>query len=107
IAIGMLEAVFFVNSPNPGTVDAVLFVIVLVLVLVQRSREADEGAWSLTAKVAAVPERLRNVWWVRRLSLVSGATALAVAAVLPLVFTTSARNFLFARVLLFALIGLS
>jgi ABC-type branched-subunit amino acid transport system ATPase component/ABC-type branched-subunit amino acid transport system permease subunit len=107
IAIGMIEAVFFVNSSNPGTVDMALFVMVLVLVLLQRSGGADEGAWSLTAKLAPVPERLRQLWWVRRMRVVTATSGLAVGLVLPVLFSSSARSFLFARVALFAVIGLS
>jgi branched-subunit amino acid ABC-type transport system permease component len=59
VGIGVIEAIIFANSAKPGTADMVMFAIVLVLVLVQRSRRADEGGWSLTAKPAALPERLR------------------------------------------------
>ena len=108
VAIGVVEAVLFANVRNPGVVDGVLFVAVLALVVARAARaRADESGWSLTPRVAVVPERLRELWWVRRLGALTGATALAVALLLPVVFTSASRNFLFARVLIYGIIGLS
>jgi ABC-type branched-subunit amino acid transport system ATPase component/ABC-type branched-subunit amino acid transport system permease subunit len=108
VAIGVVEAILFVNITSPGVVDAFLFVLVLVLVFVRANRAVrEEGGWSLTPRVAAIPERLREVWWVRRLGLLTGAVALALAAALPLIVTSASRNFLFSRVLIFAIVGLS
>jgi ABC-type branched-subunit amino acid transport system permease subunit len=107
IGIGVIEAIIFANSTKPGTADMVMFVIVLVLVLLQRSRESDEGGWSLTAKPAAVPERVRELWWVRRMGVGVPVVAVVAAVLLPLIVTSPARNFLFASVALFAIIGLS
>src|SRR5438067_3797270 len=68
VIIGVGEAIVFANVRNPGVADAVLFALVLVLVLLRVGRSAqEEGGWSLTPRVAALPERLRQVWWVKRL----------------------------------------
>jgi branched-subunit amino acid ABC-type transport system permease component len=92
IAIGVVEAVMFANVGNPGTVDLVLFVAVLVLVFVRSGgRREERSTWSLAPKVRAVPERLRSVWWVRHLNLLAGGAAVVVAALLPVAFPTSAR----------------
>ncbi|MEY2451971.1 MAG: hypothetical protein QOD92_1545 [Acidimicrobiaceae bacterium] len=108
VAIGVAEAILFVNVATPGVVDAVLFVLVLVLVFVRANKSGqEEGGWSLTPRVAAIPERLRGVWWVRRLGLLSGGIALAVAVALPLVVTSASRTYLLSRVLIFAIVGLS
>ncbi|MCU1460275.1 MAG: transporter related [Acidimicrobiales bacterium] len=108
VAIGVAEAILFANVANPGVVDAMLFVLVLILVLARGTRGAeDEGGWSLAPRVTSIPERLRGLWWVDRLNLLVGSGALLVAVVLPVIFTTSSKNFLFSRVLLFAIIGLS
>jgi ABC-type branched-subunit amino acid transport system ATPase component/ABC-type branched-subunit amino acid transport system permease subunit len=107
VGLGMVEAVIFSNS-TPGLADAVMLVFVLVLVLLRGSGAAgDEGGWSLAPSVTAIPNRLRQFWWVRRLNVISAGAGLAVALLLPVVFTTSARNFLFARVAVFALIGIT
>ena len=108
VAIGIAEAILFVNVSSPGAVDAVLFVLVLVLVFARASRnQSEEAGWSLTPRVAAIPERLRGVWWVRRLGVLTGAAALLAAILLPLVITSASRNFSFSRVLVFAIVGLS
>jgi ABC-type branched-subunit amino acid transport system ATPase component/ABC-type branched-subunit amino acid transport system permease subunit len=108
VAIGVGEAILFANVRNPGVPDACLFVLVLILVLVKASRSgADEGGWSLTPRVAAIPERFRQVWWVKRLGAMTGSAALIGALALPLVFSSASRNFLFTHVVIFALIGLS
>jgi len=107
VAIGVIEAILFVNVKSPGAVDAFLFVLVLILVFVRAKRAGqDEGGWSLTRRVAAIPERLRELWWVKRLGLLSGGVGLAIAVLLPVVFTSASRNFLFSRVVIFAIIGL-
>jgi ABC-type branched-subunit amino acid transport system ATPase component/ABC-type branched-subunit amino acid transport system permease subunit len=109
LAVGVVEAVLFVNVASPGIVDLVLFVAVLLLVLLRRrgSGAEESGSWSLTPKVRGVPERLRQIWWVRRLTLVVAAAGLGLAAVLPLLFPTSSHIFLFARVLIYAMVAVS
>ena len=109
VAVGVVEAVLFVNVADPGAVDLVLFLAVLVLVFLRRGRvwAGETGTWSLSPKVRPIPERLRRLWWVRRLPLLAGGGAFVVAALLPLVFDDSARLFLFTRVALFAVIALS
>ncbi|MBW3664965.1 MAG: ATP-binding cassette domain-containing protein [Actinobacteria bacterium] len=108
VTIGVVEAILFVNVRQPGIVDAVLFVAVLVLVLGRvRGDRGEEGGWSLTPRVAAIPERLRHVWWVRRMGPLSAAAAVALAIGLPLVVSSASRNYLFTRVVLYAIIGLS
>ena len=48
------------------------------------------------------PRSMRDVWWVRHMSRVTGAIALAVLIALPLVITLASSQFLYSRVLLFA-----
>jgi len=108
VLIGVVEAVIFVNSSNPGVADVVLFVLVLVLVLLRaRGAIEESSSWSFSPKVKAVPERLRAVWWVPRLNVLAGVAGLAVAIALPLVFATASQAFLLSRVALFAVVALS
>src|SRR5207302_11362475 len=56
VAIGIGEAVMFANVKNPGTVDLVLFVVVLALVFLRGgSRREESASWSLSPKVRAIP----------------------------------------------------
>jgi ABC-type branched-subunit amino acid transport system ATPase component/ABC-type branched-subunit amino acid transport system permease subunit len=108
LAIGVGEAIVFANVTNPGTADLLLFITVLGLVLARGRASAEHATpWSLHADVRPVPPQLRRIWWIRHLSLLTGTGAVAVAVVLPLVFTSSARAFLFSTMLLMALVGLS
>jgi len=107
IAIGVVEAVVGANSTTPGLSSALLLGLVLVLVLRRTDLRDDRGgSWSLTPKVKAVPEALRGVWWVRHLSRLIGGGAFAIAVVLPFVSSNS-QTYLYMRVLVFAMIGLS
>ena len=112
VAIGIVEAVLYTNVINtPSLISMVLFVLVLVLVLVRgraASRDdADEAPWSFSPRSRPIPEALRDVWWVRHMSRVAGVIALVVLVALPLVITLASSQFLYSRVLLFALVALS
>ena len=108
ITIGVVEAVCFANVDRPGVVDALLFAAVLALVLFRRVDVRDEGgAWSLSPRVRPIPETLRRVAWIRHLNLLVAGVTLAVAVALPVLFPTPTRAFLFTRVLIFAVVGLS
>jgi ABC-type branched-subunit amino acid transport system ATPase component/ABC-type branched-subunit amino acid transport system permease subunit len=105
IAVGILYRVIPFNFSNDsGLVQFVLFIVVLVLVA--RMRRADDtGAesFSFAPRVPPVPERLREIWWVRRMPQLLAAVALLVAVVLPLVVTQSSRHLTYATVLAFAI----
>lgn len=109
LLVGTVEAVIFANVSTPGIADAVLFVAVLVMVLAQRKGVATDegGSWSLTPRVKAVPEAIANLWWIRRMNLLSAAATIAIAALLPVVFSASSQVFLFTRVLLYGIAALS
>jgi ABC-type branched-subunit amino acid transport system ATPase component/ABC-type branched-subunit amino acid transport system permease subunit len=109
IVVGIVEALLFVNVPHPGTIDGILFAAVLVLVFTRgRDLVSDEkGSFSLTPRLRPMPSRLLAVGWVRRLPLIAAGTAFVIAVLLPLVFTAPSRQFLFSRVAIFAIVGLS
>jgi ABC-type branched-subunit amino acid transport system ATPase component/ABC-type branched-subunit amino acid transport system permease subunit len=106
VAVGVGEAVIFSNSGSPGIVDAVLFIVILCLVLLQRG-EQESGSLPTASAARPIPERLRSIWWVRRMTPLVGGAALLVALALPLVLTAPSQMFALSRMLLFALIGLS
>lgn len=111
VALGVGEAVIFYNNPqDPGLVDGVLLGVVLVAVLAVSLRERGLGLrerFSLAPRVRPVPAELRDLWWVRHHTRIGATLALAAAAVLPLVVTSPSRQFLYARVLLMALVAVS
>ncbi len=109
VAIGIVEALLFVNSSNPGAADAVLFALVLGLLLVRGASAKDFriDGFVPTPRTAPVPPSLRGHPLVRRLTVAAVGGPLVVAALLPLVFTGPDDIFLFSRVLIFALAAVS
>lgn len=109
IVIGLLYQVLFYNFPNlPGLTSFVLFLIVLVLVArMSRSDETGGESFAFAPRVPPVPERLREIWWVRHMPLIIGLTALAIAAVMPLLRTKSETHQTFTFIAAFALCAVS
>jgi ABC-type branched-subunit amino acid transport system ATPase component/ABC-type branched-subunit amino acid transport system permease subunit len=108
VGIGVVEAVVRFNFlADVGLIDFLLFVAVLVAVWFQSRQPAETQAFSFAPKVKAVPERLRELWWVRNLGVLSFALLGLVAVVLPLVVTQPSRHLLYATIAVFAICGLS
>jgi len=111
LGLGVLEAVVFYNNPtDPGLIDGVLLGIVLVAVLVLSMRNRGLGIrerFSFAPRVRPIPPSLQHVWWVRHHTRIAGGVALLAALALPYLVTTSSRHFLYARVILMALVALS
>ena len=69
VGLGVLEALVFYNNPtDPGLIDGVLLVIVLVAVLLMSMRNRGLGIrerFSFAPRVRPIPPSLQCVWWVR------------------------------------------
>ncbi|MET0902079.1 MAG: ATP-binding cassette domain-containing protein [Acidimicrobiales bacterium] len=111
VGLGVLEALVFYNNPtDPGLIDGVLLVVVLVAVLLMSMRNRGLGIrerFSFAPRVRPIPPSLQQVWWVRHHTHIAGGLALIAALALPYLVTTSSRHFLYARVILMALVALS
>src|SRR6478672_2480090 len=110
VAIGVVEALIKYNAPTQaGLADAVLLVLVVVATWwIARSADVDDDAsFSFAPRSRPVPERLRAIWWVRALPRVLGVLAFVAAICLPILVTAPSRNFLYARMLLLAIVALS
>lgn len=108
IGIGVVEALVFANVADPSWSELLLFLLVLTLVLVRGGDEGQEsGLESLGTLVRPVPERLRQIWWIRRGGHLAGLAGIVVAALLPVLFGSASQTFLFGRMLVFAIVGLS
>ena len=110
VAIGVLEALIRFNYPSQGgRIEALLFVGIAVAVwfITRRNRTTEVESFSFAPRVRAVPEVLRNRWWVRHLSTIVAVVGLALAAALPFLITLPSRQFLWSRMLLLALLALS
>jgi ABC-type branched-subunit amino acid transport system ATPase component/ABC-type branched-subunit amino acid transport system permease subunit len=109
IAVGLLYQVLVFNFPNEtGLVQFVLFLIVLVLVArLSRADDAGGESFSFAPRVPPVPERLREIWWVRRMPQLLAGFALLCAILLPIVVTESARHLTYSIILATALCAVS
>ncbi len=110
VVIGVVESVVKYNAPRQGgTVDGILFIVALVASwLIARNQDRDEDAsFSFAPRSKPIPERLRSIWWVRALPRLVGALGLVAAIALPMLVTLPSRQFLYARVIVIALIALS
>ena len=105
LAIGVAEALLIANY-GPSEVDLVLLVAVLALVYLF-SRRSSEPDVALSVRVPPIPERLRAIGWVRNLGLICATGSFAIACTLPLAFDRQSQIFLFSRVAVFAVIGVS
>tara|TARA_B100000745_G_scaffold54678_1_gene32418 strand:- start:68 stop:2911 length:2844 start_codon:yes stop_codon:yes gene_type:complete len=109
VTIGVVQAhVQFVFINQGGLIDFLLFVVVAVAVAFQSRGSADEaGSFSFSARRRPIPERLREIWWVRGLSTAALGLLLAIALVLPYLVTRPSRHLLYASILAFAICALS
>jgi ABC-type branched-subunit amino acid transport system ATPase component/ABC-type branched-subunit amino acid transport system permease subunit len=109
IAIGVFNQVLTFNyTLNSSVVQFVLFIFVLVLVArLSRADDAGGESFAFAPRVPPVPERLREIWWVRRMPQLLGGFGLVVAIVLPLVVHQSAHHLTYSIVLAFAICAVS
>jgi ABC-type branched-subunit amino acid transport system ATPase component/ABC-type branched-subunit amino acid transport system permease subunit len=110
VGIGIISQLLFYNFTSAtGLVEFVLFLAVLVLVAAVSRRRTDSAgeSFQFAPRVQAVPDRLREIWWVRRLPQLLAGVALAVAVVTPLVVHESSRHFTYAMILAFAVCATS
>ena len=105
IVVGVFYRIVPFNFSNdPGLVQFLLFILVLVLVArMRRSDDTGSESFAFAPRVRAVPERLKEIWWIRRMPQLLGGFAVLVAVVLPLVVTQSSRHLTYATILAFAI----
>jgi ABC-type branched-subunit amino acid transport system ATPase component/ABC-type branched-subunit amino acid transport system permease subunit len=113
VVVGLVEAVVQRNVSNTamraGVLNLMLFGVVLIagLLMERRSRDPDDGAWTLAAKTTPVPPHLIGLRWIRYLPG-GGVTFLLVAgAVLAAWVERPSKQVLMTRVVIVALIVLS
>ena len=108
LGVGVVENIVRANveSTNQSIVNVWFFVTVLVVVL-WFVRSGRQDGWSLSPTVRPIPERLRQIWWVRNLNGFGFALLFGTLAIIPLLVTTSAGILVWTNILLFAMVALS
>ena len=110
ILIGVIDRVLFFNyTTETGLVQFVLFLAVLVLVAVVSRRDTSSSgeSFQFAPRISAVPERLRGIWWVKRMPQFIAALTVLAAVVLPMLSDKSERHQTWTTVLAFALCAIS
>jgi ABC-type branched-subunit amino acid transport system ATPase component/ABC-type branched-subunit amino acid transport system permease subunit len=110
VAIGILDRVLFFNyTADTGLVQFVLFLAVLVLVArVSRNDTASDGeSFQFAPRITAVPARLKDIWWVKRMPQFVAMLALLAAVILPMLSDKSERHQTWATIIAFALCAVS
>ena len=102
IAVGVIESQAFLNV-TPGTVDALMFVLVAVLVLVRvRGSSTDDGDIGSTAGAPPL-----SSWVPPALGRAAVLALLAGAVLLPVVATNPSQHVLFSEVAIYAIVAIS
>ena len=109
IAIGILEQELLWNANGGGLVEAALFVIILLALLLQpkqTGREDEKGSWASVIPWPALPDWLKDIWTIRNLGWIVSGVGVVVAIVTGLLVTNAAAITL-VIVIAFGLVGLS
>lgn len=108
LIVGVGESVLRgnVDQANRSVVDLWIFAATILLLLFWVRGRRGETAPSLGARVAAVPQRLRRLWYVRHLNTMGFVVLFALLAVIPLVFTRQSQQFVWTDLLVFAMMAL-
>ena len=110
IALGIIEALIRLNYPlDLGRFEALLLVVAIIGVFLttRRGTSDERESFSFAPRVRPIPPALRNVWWVRHHTQILGGVAVVLAAIVPLLVTSSSRTFRYSEILLMALAALS
>ncbi|MBL8776048.1 MAG: ATP-binding cassette domain-containing protein [Acidimicrobiales bacterium] len=108
LAVGIFEAVVRANVDrnNQSIVDLWLFLAAVVLVLFWVRGQRDPAAFSLSARVKPIPERLLALWYIRHLTKIGFGLLFGALAILPFFLDRPSQDFLWTDVLIFAMVAL-
>ena len=108
VLIGLAQSIVNFNFiEEPGLINLLLLITVVVAVLFNRERTDESEVFAFTPRARPIPVRLRSFRWARNVNK-SGVFLLAVIAiVLPLIFTQPSTQQTFTEVLAFAICATS
>ncbi|MCU1602162.1 MAG: putative transporter ATPase and permease protein [Frankiales bacterium] len=85
-AIGVIQSLLIWNYTKAGAYSAILFVLIVGALLLQRQRTGRaeaKGSWAAVQAIPPIPPALREVWAIRNLGRGFGLLALALLLLLP------------------------
>jgi len=109
VVLGVIEQVLLTNYPSGGVVDATIFIIILLALLLQQPRTGrteQRGSWAAVEPWGRLPDSFTRVAAIRNLGSRVYWLALAIALVLP-AFSSNTTCLTFVIIAAFTLVGLS
>ena len=109
VGLGVLEQVLLANYPSGGLVEAVLFVIILGTLLLQRARSGrsdEKGSWAAVRAWTPLPESYRRIFVLRNAGRLLLVVTVTVAVILP-AFVSNESTAVLTFIMAFSLVGLS
>jgi ABC-type branched-subunit amino acid transport system ATPase component/ABC-type branched-subunit amino acid transport system permease subunit len=109
IGVGILEQELLWNFSGGGIVEATLFVVILLALLIQPrhgSREEEKGSWASVQPWPPLPDALRRIWTVRNLGWIVAAIGVVVSLLIG-VLATNAAAITLVVIAAFGMVGLS
>ncbi|MET0628163.1 MAG: branched-chain amino acid ABC transporter ATP-binding protein/permease, partial [Acidimicrobiia bacterium] len=92
IGVGILESLLLWNYPDGSLVEAVLFVIILAALLLQRARydrRDAKGTWTVIRDWLPLPDSYRKIFLIRSLRWIVFFALFGFALILPLLISNS------------------
>ena len=106
LVVGVAEQIVATNSSR-RTVDVYLFIAVLVVVLFVKRGSNEEASWSLSPRIRPVPERLRNVFWVKHFNTIGFVGLFGFFVAFGLIVDSNSRLFTWTGIIIVAIVGVS
>ncbi len=108
IIIGLAQSILNFNFiDNPGLINLLLLITVVIAVLFNRERTDESEVFAFTPRARPIPVRLRSYRWARNVNKSGIALLALIAVVLPLIFTQPSTQQTFTEVLAFAICATS
>ncbi|MFT4210433.1 MAG: ATP-binding cassette domain-containing protein [Microbacterium sp.] len=109
VLLGILQAFLYANVSDPGTVSALLFVVLVIVVVAtaRRSRMGAEDAGAVVPATAPLPRALDLTRWSTRVRTATVVLIVAVGVAAPFAIGTSAGQLTLIQIICYALAALS
>ena len=109
VVLGGAEALVAVNlNRQIGIFDLFLLIAVLLLVLLRgRGDSKSDVAFSIAVARPSIPEHLRQIWWIRRMSAIALGVIFVALLVVPVFIRKPSDVFTWTNLVLMAAIALS
>lgn len=95
---------------NTGLTYLYVFLAVLAVVLLlgrSKGTNTEEGNWTLSGRIAPIPEHLKSLWWVRHMNKMGMSALFGLAVLVPVFVSRPSKLLLLTQIFIFAMVALS